>query len=40
MIRNIKAHFTSVTMVDSFDITRFGRTIYSWRIFRGEDYTP
>jgi hypothetical protein len=40
VIRNIKAHFAAVTMVDAFDIARFGRTIYSWRIFRGETYTP
>ena len=40
VIVNIQSHFAKATMIDAFNIVRFGRTIYSWRIFRGEDYHP
>ena len=33
-------HFGSFTEVDRFTITRFGRDLYKWRLFRGEDWRP
>jgi hypothetical protein len=36
----LKAHFTGLAQVDSFDITRSGKKLYSWRLFRGDEFTP
>ncbi len=36
----LKAHFANLKQVDAFNIDRFGKTLYRWRIFRGEGYTP
>jgi 4-amino-4-deoxy-L-arabinose transferase-like glycosyltransferase len=36
----IRDHFARFTQVDEFSITRFGRVIYTWRIYRGETWTP
>jgi 4-amino-4-deoxy-L-arabinose transferase-like glycosyltransferase len=36
----LHGHFTTLTQVDSFDIVRFGKPIYNWRLFRGEDFKP
>jgi len=40
VIQDLRQHFANLTMVDDFHIVRFGRDIYRWRIFRGEDYRP
>jgi len=34
----LRAHFASLTQVDSFDTEILGRKIYTWRIFRGEGF--
>lgn len=34
----LRDHFASLTQIDAFAVTRYGRTIYRWRLFRGDDY--
>jgi hypothetical protein len=36
----LRAHFATLTEIDSFDIVRFGKPIYHWRLFRGETLAP
>jgi 4-amino-4-deoxy-L-arabinose transferase-like glycosyltransferase len=36
----ISHHFASWTRVDQFDVSRFGRPLYTWRIFKGEGWQP
>ena len=36
----IREHFASFTEIDRFTISRFGRPIYTWRIYRGENWRP
>ena len=36
----IRDHFASFTEVDNFTITRFGRPLYTWHIYRGENWRP
>jgi len=36
----LRTHFTTLSQVDSFDITRQGRRLYSWRLFRGDEFKP
>ncbi len=36
----LKAHFATLRQVDSFAITRYGRVLYKWRLFRGEGFVP
>jgi hypothetical protein len=31
-------HFATLEEVDAFAVTRYGRTIYDWRLFRGDGY--
>ena len=40
VINWLGGHFTNLTQVDSFDIVRFGKPIYHWRLFRGESFQP
>ena len=40
VVQWLHAHFTTLTQIDSFDIVRFGKPIYNWRLFRGESFTP
>ncbi len=34
----LRAHFAALTQVDAFAVTRYGRIIYRWRLFRGDNY--
>jgi 4-amino-4-deoxy-L-arabinose transferase-like glycosyltransferase len=34
----LQQHFATLTQVDSFDTVLLGRTLYTWRIFRGEGF--
>jgi 4-amino-4-deoxy-L-arabinose transferase-like glycosyltransferase len=34
----LRAHFATLEQIDAFAVTRYGREIYSWRLFRGTDY--
>ena len=36
----VRAHFTTFTQIEEFSVSRFGRTLYTWRIFRGEGWQP
>lgn len=36
----LKQHFSTLTQVDAFTVTRFGRYLYGWRIFRGVSFIP
>ena len=36
----IREHFASFTEIDRFTISRFGRPIYTWHIYRGENWRP
>lgn len=38
VIANLHARFDNVAVVDDFKIVRFGKSIYRWRIFRGDNY--
>jgi hypothetical protein len=40
VIAFLRAHFTTLTQVDAFSISRFGIGLYSWRIWRGDGYIP
>jgi hypothetical protein len=40
VIAYLTAHFASLKQVDAFPIIRGGRTIYDWRILRGEGFIP
>jgi 4-amino-4-deoxy-L-arabinose transferase-like glycosyltransferase len=36
----LQDHFTTLTLMDQITVTRFGRYLYAWRIFRGEGFKP
>ena len=40
VLQYLAQSFSNLTMVDDFTITRFGREVYHWRIFHGDDYKP
>jgi hypothetical protein len=40
VLQYLSQSFSNLTMVDDFTITRFGREVYHWRIFHGDDYKP
>ena len=39
-LREIKSHFATFDQVEHFSITRLGRVVYTWRIYRGVNWTP
>ena len=36
----LREHFATLSEVDKFTVTRFGRDLYKWRLFRGEEWRP
>jgi hypothetical protein len=38
--KQLRPLFATLTEVDRFPIIRFGRTIYAWRIYRGDGFKP
>jgi 4-amino-4-deoxy-L-arabinose transferase-like glycosyltransferase len=36
----LSAHFATLAEFDRFNITRFGKPTYAWRIYRGDGYRP
>jgi 4-amino-4-deoxy-L-arabinose transferase-like glycosyltransferase len=39
-LKYIRSHFATFAPVETFAVTRYGRVVYTWHIYRGVNWTP